>query len=147
MSLREQPSGRQAERDSPAAEDRQSVAELVKQASQQITELLRQELRLAVAEMKDKGRRAGIGAGLFGGAAVIALYGAGAVLFAIIAALALVLPVWASALIVGGVLLIVAAVLGLTGRRQVARAVPPVPDQALDSAKQDVSEITERAHR
>jgi uncharacterized membrane protein YqjE len=124
-----------------------SVTDLVMRASHQVVELIRQELRLAVAEMKDKGRHAGVGAGLFGGAALVAMFGAGAVLFGVIAALALVLPVWAAALIVGVALLIVAGLMALIGRRQVGKAVPPVPDQALDSAKQDISEVTERAHR
>jgi hypothetical protein len=148
MDVMKQPSDRWARHGSSAeAVSDQSVAELVKNATEQLSELVRQELRLAVAEMKDKGRHAGIGAGMFGGAALIALYGAGAVLIAAIAALALVLPVWASALIIGVALLIVAAVLALTGRNQVTRATPPLPDQTLDNAKQDVSEIAGRTHR
>ncbi|MCG5218578.1 phage holin family protein [Streptosporangium sp. KLBMP 9127] len=123
------------------------VRELVTQASQQVSDLVRQELRLAVAELRDKGRHAGMGAGLVGGAGLIALYGAGALLAAVIAALALVLPVWASALIVGVVLLVVAAVLGLAGRKQVTQVGPPIPKQALGSARRDVTEIRERARR
>jgi uncharacterized membrane protein YqjE len=124
-----------------------SVPDLVLRASHQVAELIRQELRLAVAEMKDKGRHAGFGAGLVGGAALVAVFGAGSVLIGVVAALALVLPVWAAALIVGAVLLIVAGLMALTGRHQVGKAVPPVPDQTLDSAKKDISEVTERAHR
>ncbi|MEV4256684.1 phage holin family protein [Spirillospora sp. NPDC049652] len=123
------------------------MGELVKQASEQIPELVRAEMRLAVAEMKQKGRHAGFGAGLFGGAGVVALYGVGALAAAAIAALALVLPVWAAALIVGAALLIIAAVLGLMGRSQVGQAEPPVPEQAMESTRQDINEIKERARR
>nr|WP_264159377.1 phage holin family protein [Actinomadura rudentiformis] len=66
---------------------------------------------------------------------------------AVIAALALVLPVWAAALIVAGVLFTVAAVLAMIGRTQTAQATPPVPRQAAQSVKQDITTITERAHR
>jgi hypothetical protein len=160
MTTREPPAGR---RDAPAdvtehadqagntwtSGDRadQNVGQLVVHASQQAVELVRQELRLALVEMKDKGRHAGLGVGLVGGAAIVALFGAGALLFAVIALLALILPVWGSALIVGGVLLIAAAVMAIIGRRQVSRAVPPVPDSTMKSTKQDVSDITERARR
>ncbi|RFU39596.1 phage holin family protein [Actinomadura logoneensis] len=123
------------------------MGELVKQASQQIPELVRAEMRLAVAEMKEKGRHAGRGAGLFGGAGLVALYGVGALLAAVIAALALVLPVWASALIVGAVLLAAAAALALVGRSQVGQAEPPLPEQAIESTRQDINEIKTRAHR
>ncbi|GAA5061114.1 putative membrane protein YqjE [Thermocatellispora tengchongensis] len=129
----------------PSAE--QGTGELVRQATQQMSELVRGEMRLAVAELKDKGKHAGTGAGLFGGAGIVALYGVAAVITAIIAALAMVLPLWASALIVGVVLLIVAGVLALVGRRQVTRAVPPIPAQAMDSARRDVEEIRGRARR
>jgi uncharacterized membrane protein YqjE len=125
----------------------QSVGALVQRATEQVSELVRSELRLAVAEVKDKGHHAKVGAGLFSGAALVALYGAGALVTAAIVALALALPLWASALIVGAVLLVIAAVLALLGRRQVTQAVPPVPEQAIDSAKHDVREIRERAHR
>jgi hypothetical protein len=127
----------------PAADA--GIAELVSRASQQITELVRAEMRLAVAEIKDKGRHAGLGAGLFGGAGLVAAYGGGAVIAAVIAALALIVPVWAAALIVGIVLLATAGV--LTGRKQLAQALPPIPEQAADSTKADIHEIKERAHR
>lgn len=125
----------------------QGVGELVKQASEQISGLVRAELRLAAAEMKDKGKQAGVGAGLFGGAGVVALLGAAAVVTAVIAALALAMPVWLAALIVGVVLLVVAAGLAFAGRRRVAQAGPPLPRQAMESARQDIQEIKERAHR
>ncbi|RVX44985.1 putative superfamily III holin-X [Nonomuraea polychroma] len=123
------------------------VSELIKQASEQVSVLVRQEIRLAAAEMKDKGRYAGLGAGLLGAAALVALYGAAALLAAVIAALTLVMPAWVAALIAAVVLLAVAAVLGLTGRTQVTHAMPPLPEQAIDSTRQDVTEIKERARR
>ncbi|MDF5752766.1 phage holin family protein [Spongiactinospora sp. TRM90649] len=126
---------------------RQPTGELVKRAAQQISDLMRAELRLAVAEMKGKGKRAGVGAGLLSGAGVLALFGVAALLTAVIAALALVLPVWLAALIVAVVLFIVAAVLGVTGRQSVGRATPPLPRQAMENTRLDVAEIKARAHR
>jgi uncharacterized membrane protein YqjE len=123
------------------------VGELVSRASQQVGDLVRAELRLAVAELKGKGRHAGVGAGLFGGAGVIAMYGGAALVAAAIVALAMVLPLWASALIIGAVLLVIAGLLALTGRQQLNRALPPIPELAADSAKADIHAIKERAHR
>ncbi|HUK72846.1 MAG TPA: phage holin family protein [Streptosporangiaceae bacterium] len=123
------------------------VGELIKQASEQISRLLRDEMRLARAELAGKGKRAGIGAGLFGGAGMVGFYGAAAILAAAVLALALVLPAWAAALIVGVGLLAVAAAVALVGKRQIAQANPPVPDQATASVKADVAEIRERAKR
>lgn len=77
------------------------VGELVTRLAEQILQLVRNELRLAQAELKQKGKRIGFGAGLTGAAGLISLYGLGALVTAVIAALALVLPVWAAALIVG----------------------------------------------
>ncbi|TDC65471.1 phage holin family protein [Actinomadura sp. GC306] len=124
------------------------TGELIKQATRQVSDLLRAELRLAVAELKDKGRHAGTGAGMFGGAALVALYGVGALIAAVIAAIAVALPVWASALIVGAALLLVAGVLAMLGRSQARRAAPAKPEQAMDEAKHAVAELKERAtHR
>ncbi|MFA1550115.1 phage holin family protein [Actinomadura chokoriensis] len=124
------------------------TGELVRQAAQQVSELMRAELRLAVAELKAKGRHAGTGAGMFGGAALVALYGLGALLAAAIAAIAVALPVWAAALIIGGFLMLVAAVLALMGRSQAKRATPAKPEMAMDGAKRTVAELKERAtHR
>src|SRR4029077_10036275 len=106
-----------------------------------------EELRLAQLEMTQKGKRAGIGAGMLGGGGVIALYGVAAVLAGAILALTLVLPAWASALIVGGALLAVSAVLALAGRKQVQQAMPPVPEQTQASVEADVKEIKERWQR
>ncbi|MFV2175952.1 phage holin family protein [Actinomadura sp. LOL_016] len=123
------------------------AGELVRQATQQVSDLMRAEMRLAVAELKDKGRHAGTGAGMFGGAGLVALYGIGVLLAAVVAAIALVLPLWTAALIVGGVLLLVAGVLALMGRGQARRATPAKPERAAQEARQTVAELKERAHR
>jgi hypothetical protein len=124
-----------------------TIGELARQLPEQISRLVREELRLAQLEMTQKGKRAGIGAGLLGGGGVIALYGVAALLAAAILALALVLPAWASALIVGGALLLVAAALARLGRKRVKQAMPPVPQQTQASVEADVEEIKERVQR
>ncbi|MFH8797296.1 phage holin family protein [Streptomyces sp. NPDC017941] len=123
------------------------VGELVQRASQQLTELVRGELRLAQAEMKEKGRHYGKGGGLFGGAGLVGFLTLQALVAAAIAGLAVPLPVWAAALIVGGVLGVIAAVLALTGKKEISEAAPPAPEQTIKNVKADVAEIKESAHR
>jgi len=123
------------------------VSELVQRASQQLTELVRGELRLAQAEMKEKGKRYGKGGGLFGGAGVVGFLMLQALVATVIAALSVPLPVWAAALIVTAVLGVIAAVMALGGKKQVDRASPPVPEQAIENVKADVAEIKESTHR
>lgn len=138
------------DRQAPASSSRppdQDIGELVKQATEQMSELVRSELRLAKAEITEKGRHAGMGVGLFGGAGLVALYGAGALVAVAIAALALVLPVWAAALIVAAALFVLAGVLAATGRRQTKQVTPPVPEQAIEGVRRDVTEVKGRAHR
>lgn len=124
-----------------------TTGELVTRLSAQISELVRGELALAKAELTEKGKRAGIGAGLAGTAGVLALYGVGALITTVIAALALVLPVWAAALIVAVLIFIVAGVLGLLGKNQIKRATPPVPASTVESVKRDVATVQERIKR
>ena len=121
--------------------DEQSVGELVQRMSQQTATLVRQELRLATVELQEKGKRAGQGAGMFGGAGLVALYGVGALIAAAVIGLGTVLEPWLAAVIVGAVLLVVAGVLALSGKRKVDEATPPLPEQALESTKRDVDEI------
>jgi membrane protein len=123
-----------------------SAGELVKQLSQQLSRLVRDELKLAENEMAAKGSRAAKGAGLFGGSGVVALFGIGCLLASAIAGLALVLATWLAALIVGAALLVIAGVAVLIGRGQLKQAVPPVPEQTVDSVKTDIQTIKERAH-
>ncbi|MCG7208505.1 phage holin family protein [Streptomyces arenae] len=123
------------------------MGELVQRASQQLTELVRGELRLAQAEMKEKGRRYGKGGGLFGGAGVVGFLMLQALVASVIAALALVLPVWAAGLVVTAVLGVIGAVLAMSGKQQVGRAAPPTPEQTVENVKADVATIKESAHR
>jgi uncharacterized membrane protein YqjE len=123
------------------------VGELVQRASQQLTELVRGELRLAQAEMKEKGKRYGKGGGLFSGAGLVGFLMLEALVATVIAALAVPLPVWAAALIVTAALGVVAAVLAVAGKKQVAQAAPPTPQQTMENVRADVAEIKESAHR
>ena len=124
-----------------------TTGELITRLSSQVSELVRGEIALAKAELAQKGKRAGIGAGLAGAAGVLALYGVGALITTVIAALALILPVWAAALIVAVVIFIVAGVLGLLGKNQIQRATPAVPEITVESVKRDVATVSERIKR
>jgi membrane protein len=116
----------------------QSVAELVRQLSDQSTRLVRAEVELAKAELTQKGKQAGIGAGMFGGTAVFALYGVGALTAAAIAGLATAVDTWLAALIVAVVLFAIAGVAALMGKSRVQRATPPLPEQAIETTRADV---------
>jgi uncharacterized membrane protein YqjE len=123
-----------------------STAELVSRLGEQVSTLIRSELRLAQVELQEKGKRAGIGVGLFGGAGLVALFGAGALVACAILALALIMDAWLAALIVGVVLLAVAGILALVGRSQVQRAAPPLPTEAVEGIKHDIQTVKERRH-
>jgi hypothetical protein len=125
----------------------QSVGDLVRQLSEQVSILVRDEIRLAQLELTRKGKKAGIGAGLLGGSGLIALFGTGCLIAAAVAALSLVLAVWAAALIVGAALLLAAAVAALAGKSSLSGAAPPVPEEAAESVKTDMQVIRERAAR
>ena len=124
-----------------------STGELVSQLSEQVSHLVRDELRLAQAELKQKGKQVGIGAGLAGAGGLLSLFGLSALVVAVIAALALVLPVWAAALIVSGVLLLLAGLLALAGIGQVKRGTPLTPDEAIASTKRDIETVKESTKR
>ena len=123
------------------------IGELVQQMSQQTATLVRKELQLAQLEMKEKGKHVGIGAGLFGGAGLVALYGGGTLVAAIVLALATFLEPWLGALIVAVALFAIAGVMALTAKKQVEQGTPPAPEQAIESTKLDVDEVKERAAR
>ncbi|MFD7275912.1 phage holin family protein [Streptomyces sp. NPDC059862] len=131
----------------PVRDEHHSVGELVGQATEQLSRLVRQEVSLAKEELAEKGRRAGRGGGLLGAAGALAYAGLLALAATAAAALSLTLPVWAAALIVTAVLFALAGVLAATGRAQLRRAVPPTPEVTLGSVRADVEEIRERAHR
>src|SRR5919106_1661306 len=111
----------------PRTDDDRSVGELVNQLSEQTSTLVRQELRLAQTELQEKGKRVGIGAGALVAAAIIGI--------------GTLLEPWVAAVIVGVVLLAVAGILAMLGRKQVERGTPPLPQQAIESAKRDVDEV------
>ncbi|MEV4489385.1 phage holin family protein [Micromonospora coxensis] len=119
-----------------------STAELVQRATEQVSRLVRDELALARAELTQKGKHAGIGIGLFGGGGALALYGLGALVATAILLLDLVLPAWAAALIVAVVLFLIAGIFALVGKKQVSRAVPPVPESTVRSVRADVDVVT-----
>ncbi|GAB3772352.1 putative membrane protein YqjE [Nocardioides ginsengisegetis] len=114
---------------------------LVHRLSEQVPELVRSELRLAQAELAQKGRKAGIGVGMFTGAGLLAFFGVATLVATAVIALALVLPLWASGLIVAGVLLVAALGAALAGRNEVAAATPPAPERAIAGVREDVSVI------
>jgi hypothetical protein len=123
-----------------------TTGRLVHDLTEQTRELVRGEVALAKAELGDTVKHVGIGAGLFGGAGVIALYGVGALVTAAIAGLAVVLDVWLAALIVGAVLLAVAGVAALLGKKQVTQATPAVP-ATQRGVQRDVATLKEGTHR
>jgi Putative Actinobacterial Holin-X, holin superfamily III len=123
------------------------TAELVRQLSEQVSVLVRDELKLAQLEMTRKGKQAGTGAGMLGGGGLIALYGVGCLIACAILAISGVLAAWLSALIVGVTLLAVAGAAALVGKSRLQKAAPPVPAETVDSVKTDVEEIKQRARR
>lgn len=129
------------------APDEQSIADLIKAMSEQTSHLVRDEIQLATLELKEKGKRAGIGVGMFGGAGVVALFGAGAMTAAIIMALAQAMDGWAAALVVAVVLFALAGVLAIIGKKQVVQAVPPAPEEAVAGIKTDIGVVKESVHK
>ena len=127
------------------AEQDRPVAELLRELSAQTTTLVHQELELAKLELAQKGKRAGLGAGMFGAAGLVGLYAVGALTAALVLLLATAMTGWLAAAIIAAVYGAVAGVLALSGRSQVRRATPPVPEQATDSVKEDVRWTKTRA--
>lgn len=121
------------------------AGDLVKRLAEQTSKLVRQELGLAQAELRQKGKRAGIGGGLLGAAGVLGLYALGALVAALILLLATALEPWLAALIVAAAIGLVAGVLALVGKKQVQAATPPVPEQARETVQADVQHVKERA--
>jgi uncharacterized membrane protein YqjE len=131
MASREDPTGADDLRERP-------IGELLKQLSEETTRLVHQELELAKAELTQKGKQAGMGAGLFGAAGVLGFLALAALTTCIILALNEIMPAWLAALIVAVVYGAIAAVLALRGRAKVKEAVPPVPEQTIETVKEDV---------
>jgi hypothetical protein len=129
------------------ADSERPVGELMRELSVQTSALVHQELELAKLELSEKGKQAGIGAGMFGGAGVVGLYAAGALTACLVLALATAVTGWLAALIVAVVYGAVAGALALMGRAKVKQAVPPVPEQATESVKEDVQWTKTRAQQ
>jgi hypothetical protein len=127
------------------AEDDRPLGDLVQDLSRQTSTLIRQEMQLAQAELAEKGRHAGKGAGMFGGAGLVALYGVGALVAAAILGLATVIEPWIAAAAIGVSLLLIAGILALTGKRELYEAGPPKPERAIESVHQDVETVKTRA--
>jgi hypothetical protein len=124
-----------------------STGDLVKLLTEQVSVLVRDELKLAQVEMSRKGKQAGVGAGMLGGGGLIALYGVGCLIACAIIAISGVLSAWLAALIVGAALLAVAGTAALLGKGRLQKSTPPVPKQAVAGIKTDVDVIKERARR
>jgi Flp pilus assembly protein TadB len=122
-----------------------SIGELMRQLSSQVSRLIRDEMRLAEKEFQQSAKHAGIGAGLFSVAGLLAFFGAAAVIAAAVAALSLVLPVWAAALIVGAALFLAAGVAALVGRSQAQEITPAVP-RTVETVKADIQELKDARH-
>ena len=127
----------------PAADA--SIGELMTQLSSQTSRLVRDEMRLAQKEFQESAKRAGIGAGLLSGAGLIAVFGLASFIAAAIAALSLVLPVWAAALIAGAALFVAAGVAALVSRREMQQITPAAP-QTVASVKDDIREVKDARH-
>lgn len=121
------------------------LGELVQDLSRQTSTLIRQEMRLAQTELAEKGRHASKGAGMFGGAGAVALYGVGALVAAAILGLATVLEPWIAAAAIGVALLLVAGLLALIGKKELDEAGPAKPELALESVQRDVETVKARA--
>ena len=121
-----------------APTDDRSAGDLLKELSEQTSTLVRQELELAKAELSEKGKQAGTGAGILGGAGLFGLLALGALTACLVMALDTGMEGWLAALIVAAVYGAIAAVLALTGKNKVREAAPAVPEQTVETVKEDV---------
>ena len=124
-----------------------SLGDLVKFVTEDLSHLVRSEIKLAQVEVTEKAKGVGAGIGAFGAAGVLALFGLGLLLTTAVLALSLVLAPWLAALIVAVVVFAVAGVAALLGKKKVTEAAPPVPTRAVESVKEDVQEIKESIKR
>lgn len=127
-------------------QDDPTLGALVHDLTQQVPELIRSEIRLAQAEMTEKGKRAGLGIGMFSAAGLLAFLGLCCVVTTAILALAHALPDWLAALVVGVVLFAGAGVAGLTGKKEVQQATPPAPEHAIEGVKEDIAVVKGGGH-
>ena len=125
----------------PARTEEPTLGALVHDLSQQIPDLIRSELRLAQAEVAEKGKRAGLGIGMFSAAGLLAFFGIAGLLTTVILVLDLVMPTWVAALVVTLVILAAAGAVALAGKKQVEQAAPPLPERAVEGVKEDIATI------
>jgi MFS family permease len=123
----------------------QPIADLVKQLTEQTKLLARQEIELAKVELSEKGKRAGLGAGMFGGAGLFGFFAFAVLTACFVLVLATALDGWLAALIVALVYGAIAGVLALSGKKQIQEAAPPVPEQTVETVKEDVAWTKQRA--
>jgi uncharacterized membrane protein YqjE len=119
--------------------DDPTLGALVHDLSQQVPDLIRSELRLAQVEMTEKGKRAGLGIGMFSAAGLLAFFGLACVIATAILGLAHALPDWLSALIVGVILFAGAGAMALVGKKEVEQATPAAPEHAIEGVKEDIA--------
>ncbi|WP_127784312.1 phage holin family protein [Rhodococcus sp. X156] len=131
----------------PHDPDDLSTPQLLERLTDQVSTLVKQEVQHATAEVKQKGARLGVGIGISGAGAVVALYGLGALVACAILALTLVLDAWLAALIIGAALVVLGALMGLFGAQRARKAVPPVPQETLNSVQRDVQTVKENLKR
>jgi predicted phage tail protein len=124
-----------------------SVSELLADLSDELRRLAQAEVKLAIVEAKRKAKRAGVGAGSFGAAALFAVIGLCVLVAAAVLALALVWPAWLAALVIGGGALVLAGLAAMVGRSSLRRSLPPVPQWAISSVREDIDTIRKGAHR
>ena len=117
------------------------IGALVHRLSEQIPELVRSEIRLAQAELTEKGKRAGLGIGMFSAAGLLAFLGLSTLIATLILVLALWLPAWAAALIVAVLLFAGAGIAALVGKKEVEQAVPPAPERTIENVREDVATV------
>jgi hypothetical protein len=134
----------QPEQYSAESRDQRSLAELSKHLTTQASALAQKEIELAKAELALKGKRLGVGVGAFGAAGLIGLYALGALTAAVILGLEAILEPWLAALLVAVAYGALAGVLALAGKKRVEEGTPPVPQEAIESAKTDVEYTKER---
>ena len=131
----------------PAEPRERSAGELVKDLTELVPRLVRDEIKLAQVEMTQKGKQLGIGAGAFAGSGLVALYAIGCLLACAIIAISGVVAAWLAAFIVGAARLAVSGIAALIGKSRLTKATPPVPKEAIGSVQADVQEVKEKAHR
>ena len=125
----------------PVRTEEPTIGALVHDLSQQLPDLIRSELRLAQAEVTEKGKRAGLGVGMFGVAGLLAYFGVAGLITTAILALDLVLPAWMAALIVSAVLLAAGGIVAMVGKKKVEQASPPMPERAIEGVKEDIATV------